>query len=109
MAIASLQAVGGGHLSIQLAVFIAFAFLFYKMITNAVGNKKQLPLPPAPAGYPFIGNLIDMAKAGPQTHLQLFKWAQQHGEVFRIQVGPITEYFLNSDAIVKVCVHVLDV
>jgi hypothetical protein len=32
----------------------------------------------------------------------MHRWAREHGEVFRVRLGPVTEYFLNSDRAVKV-------
>lgn len=34
-------------------------------------------------------------------HLLLQKWAKDHGEIMRVQIGPVTNYYLNSDKAVK--------
>ncbi|KAH7392848.1 cytochrome P450 [Pyrenochaeta sp. MPI-SDFR-AT-0127] len=36
-----------------------------------------------------------------QQHLLFAKWARAYGEIVRVQVGPFTEYFINSDPAVK--------
>lgn len=45
-----------------------------------------------------------MMKAGKEgtLHLLMEKWARQHGEIFRVRSGIVTEYFINSDKAVKV-------
>ncbi|GME28030.1 cytochrome P450 [Neofusicoccum parvum] len=44
-----------------------------------------------------------MMKAGKEgtLHLLMEKWARQHGEIFRVRSGIVTEYFINSDKAVK--------
>ncbi|KAH7047397.1 cytochrome P450 [Macrophomina phaseolina] len=44
-----------------------------------------------------------MMKAGKngELHLQLEKWARLYGEICRVRVGLITEFFINSDKAVK--------
>ncbi|KAG9737893.1 cytochrome P450, partial [Aureobasidium melanogenum] len=44
--------------------------------------------------------VIAASKVG-QQHLLFQRWAQEHGEIFRVRVGPFTEYFINSDIAVK--------
>ncbi|KAG7052113.1 hypothetical protein JMJ77_0002721 [Colletotrichum scovillei] len=54
-------------------------------------------LPPAPKGYPLLGNLLDVINAGGLLHLKMISWAQEHGEIIRVVLGPNTEYVINSD------------
>ncbi|KAF1927809.1 cytochrome P450 [Didymella exigua CBS 183.55] len=66
-------------------------------------DRKKLPLPPQPAGVPFLGNALDVIKStktGSQ-HLLFEKYARSCGEIVRVQVGPFTQYFINSDEAVK--------
>ncbi|KAE8343343.1 hypothetical protein BDV24DRAFT_161389 [Aspergillus arachidicola] len=64
---------------------------------------KQLPLPPQPRGSMVLGNLSEIMKASMDSlqHLLVQGWASEHGEVLRVRLGPVTEYFLNSDQAVK--------
>lgn len=64
----------------------------------------QLPLPPQVKGNLILGNLSDIFKASSETlqHLLVQDWAREYGEVLRVRLGPVTEYFLNSDRAVKV-------
>lgn len=68
------------------------------------GTSHGLSLPPIPPGWPLVGNLPDLAKYGSrkEVHLLMEKWARQYGDIFGVRVGPVTEYFLNSDQAVKV-------
>lgn len=52
-------------------------------------SKRQANLPPLVKGYPVIGSLIDMAKAGKAgtLHLTMQKWAKLYGPVYRVKVG----------------------
>ncbi|RAO74354.1 uncharacterized protein BHQ10_010366 [Talaromyces amestolkiae] len=64
---------------------------------------KDLPLPPQPKGNLILGNLSEVITASKQSlqHLLMQNWARQHGEVVRVRIGPISNYFLNSDRAVK--------
>jgi hypothetical protein len=66
-------------------------------------TRGQLPLPPKPKGPPIIGNTIEFVSAakGNTIHLLLQKWAKEYGEVIRVQIGSVTEYYINSDRAVK--------
>ena len=68
------------------------------------GGPKSLPLPPQPRGSWMLGNLSEVINASSESlqHLLMQDWSRQHGEVFRVRLGPVTEYFLNSDRAVKV-------
>jgi hypothetical protein len=68
-------------------------------------SDSKLPLPPQPRGSLMLGNLSEVIKASTETlqHLLMQGWAQEYGEIFRVRLGPVTEYFLNSDQAVKVC------
>lgn len=87
-------------LVISLSLIILFIIITKRRRTTRHG----LPLPPIPPGWPLIGNLPDLAKYGgrKEVHLLMEKWARQYGDIFGVQVGPVTEYFLNSDQAVKV-------
>tara|TARA_R110002003_G_scaffold1048_15_gene22277 strand:+ start:18553 stop:20196 length:1644 start_codon:yes stop_codon:yes gene_type:complete len=66
-------------------------------------DRKKLPLPPKAPGLPIIGSLLEIlaaTKTG-QQHLLVAKWARAYGDIVRIHAGPFTQYFLNSDAVVK--------
>ncbi|KAL4733871.1 cytochrome P450 [Aspergillus similis] len=64
---------------------------------------RRLPLPPQPKGDIILGNLSEVIAASKESmqHLLMHRWAHEHGEVFRVRLGPVTEYFLNSDRAVK--------
>ncbi|KAG9628843.1 cytochrome P450, partial [Aureobasidium melanogenum] len=66
-------------------------------------GRSLLPLPPQPSGSFLIGNMTEVIAASKvgQQHLLFQRWAQEHGEIFRVRVGPFTEYFINSDIAVK--------
>lgn len=66
-------------------------------------ERRKLPLPPKPPGLPIIGNIVDVLSATKvgQQHLLFERWARKYGEILRIEAGPFTEYFINSDKAVK--------
>jgi hypothetical protein len=63
-----------------LAVWLAY------LLTEKNGHGR---LPPRVKGFPIIGSLVDMAKAGKAgtLHLTMQKWAKQYGPVYRVKVG----------------------
>lgn len=88
----------------KLGLFACGTLLLGILILQKLSAKHKPPLPPQPSGWPLLGNTVDMMKAGAngELHLQMEKWARQHGEIFRVRVGLVTEFFLNSDKAVKV-------
>nr|XP_006822908.1 PREDICTED: cytochrome P450 1A1-like [Saccoglossus kowalevskii] len=55
-------------------------------------------LPPGPPGYPFIGNMLDMAD---NAHLSLTAHSKQYGDMFSIKLGTLDIVMLNSIGVVK--------
>ncbi|OAG07382.1 cytochrome P450 [Paraphaeosphaeria sporulosa] len=66
-------------------------------------GRGKLPLPPKPPGIPFLGNAIDVLRSTKSNsqHLLFGQYARDYGEIFHVQVGPFTQYFINSDEAVK--------
>lgn len=87
----------------KLGLFACGTLLFGILLLQKLSAKHKLPLPPQPSGWPLLGNTVGMMKAGAngELHLQMEKWARQHGEIFRVRVGLVTELFLNSDKAIK--------
>lgn len=87
-----------------LLIVLVLSYLVFSIVKNQTQRKHQLPLPPKPPGIYLLGNLVEMIKAAKNdtVHLLMKRLADEHGEIFRFQVGPVTEYFLNSDQAVKV-------
>ena len=91
-------------LSILLLAFLSVPFgCLLLRLQQWFQERGKLPLPPKPPGLPLLGNALDVmrsTKAGSQ-HLLFGKYARELGEIVRVQVGPFTEYFINSDEAVK--------
>lgn len=97
---------GKTPLTLQFGLVLLFVSLIYILIRKYQQHKsdaKQLPLPPQPPGSFLTGNLSEVIAASKigQQHLLFQRWAQEYGEVVRVRVGNLTEYFLNSDLAVK--------
>lgn len=92
--------------SLQIFSFGAIAWILYlsfNYIQQKLHERHLLPLPPGPKGKPFIGNLpevIAASKIGEQ-HLLFEKWAREYGELYKVKVGPFTQYMVSSDLAVK--------
>ncbi len=84
------------------SVCILLAYLLVKLFYRRRGP----PLPPLIPGYPLIGNIPQFAVADGRKaiHLLLGGWARREGcgDIFRVKLGPLTNYYLNSDVAVKV-------
>ncbi|KAF4816652.1 Cytochrome P450 monooxygenase yanC [Colletotrichum siamense] len=89
---AAITGVASGTTSTVALAILALAFYLW----TARGSAMQ-HLPPAPKGYPFLGNLMDVLSAGGLLHLKMIAWAREHGEIIRVVLGPNTEYVINSD------------
>ncbi|KAL2811621.1 cytochrome P450 [Aspergillus granulosus] len=86
-----------------LLVALCLSVTIFVALRQSSGASKQLPLPPLPKGNLVLGNLLEVIAASKESlqHLLMQRWAREHGEVFRVRLGPVTEYFLNSDRAVK--------
>jgi hypothetical protein len=87
-----------------LAGFCLCLVLGAALFASRSADATKLPLPPQPKGNLILGNLSEVITASKESlqHLLMHRWAREHGEVFRVRLGPVTEYFLNSDRAVKV-------
>lgn len=86
-----------------LALLITTFISLILRIRQWLEDRGKLPLPPKPGGVPLLGNALDVIGAtrkGSQ-HLLFEQYARAHGEIVRVQVGPFTQYFINSDEAVK--------
>lgn len=92
-----------GAQAICLFLLSGLVYLCVSFVQQYLLERHLLPLPPGPKGRPFIGNLPDVltaSKVGEQ-HLLFEKWARQYGELYKVKVGPFTQYMINSDVAVK--------
>lgn len=99
---AILKILHGNNSVVFLSVVVVGLCIY--VVFSHIKNRRRLPLPPKPRGLPVLGNTIDFVQAAKKNeiHLLLQKWAEQYGEIMRVQVGPMTSYYLNSDQAVKV-------
>lgn len=76
-----------------LACLIVFAVT---KIEKVVRERKLLPLPPMPPGFPLVGNLPQLQKAGKtrEEHLLFQRWAEEYGPLYRVKIGLFTQYVL---------------
>ncbi|CEJ61862.1 hypothetical protein PMG11_10379 [Penicillium brasilianum] len=87
----------------HIFVLSILTFLTYRIWQKYVTQRGTLPLPPSPPGIPILGNLIEFVKDAKQAsqHILLQKWAEKHGDIVGVKIGPMTEYYVNSDRAVK--------
>jgi cytochrome P450 family 619 len=85
-----------------LFLIIAAIYISSRLLSPST-SQKNLPLPPGPKGYPLLGNLLDLLPTIPKgtQHLLFQKWAREYCEIYRVQLGPVTQFMLNSDVAVK--------
>lgn len=84
--------------------FVCIALIALGVYHAIQRRKYTARLPPQPTALPFIGNIHQFAAAASKKslHLQLEQWARKYGDIFRVQLGPISIYYLNTDVAVKV-------
>ncbi|KAF4903206.1 Cytochrome P450 monooxygenase patH [Colletotrichum viniferum] len=90
--LAYITGIASGTTSTVALAILALAFYLWTTKGSAMQH-----LPPAPKGYPFLGNPIDVVRAGGLLHLKMIALAREHGEIIRFVLGPNTEYVINSD------------
>ena len=101
MSILTKSTLGDPTVVVVVGIFVIFVFV----IRRYMNDRGKLPLPPKPPGWPVIGNTVEFISAAKDgtMHLLLARWAREYGEIIRVQVGPVTNFYLNSDHAVKVC------
>ncbi|KIW87799.1 uncharacterized protein Z519_11773 [Cladophialophora bantiana CBS 173.52] len=65
-------------------------------------DSRRKHLPPGPKGYPFIGNLLDLADSELVRH-KAKQWHQQFGDIFYTKIGGTDYIWLSSPKAVKDC------
>lgn len=92
--------------ALLLALLAILSYFLYQWRTS---GKDKVPLPPMPPGVPILGNLPEFIKAAAkgEMHLLLQKWAEEYGEILRLNLGPVTAYYVSSDIAVKVCISIM--
>ncbi|KAL2847078.1 cytochrome P450 [Aspergillus pseudodeflectus] len=73
-----------------LAGFCLCLVLGAALFASRSTGTEKLPLPPQPKGNPILGNLSEVITASKESlqHLLMHRWAREHGEVFRVRLGP---------------------
>ncbi|KAL2794585.1 cytochrome P450 [Aspergillus keveii] len=73
-----------------LAGFCLCLVLGAALFTSHHAGPRKLPLPPQPKGNLILGNLLQVIAASKESlqHLLMHRWAREHGEVFRVRLGP---------------------
>ncbi|KAH6613088.1 cytochrome P450 [Boeremia exigua] len=86
-----------------LALLSALLLLVLNKFRQRFYDIGKLPLPPKPSGLPLLGNAIDVIRStkASSQHLLFERYARELGEIVQVQVGPFTQYFVNSDEAVK--------
>ncbi|KAF9692856.1 hypothetical protein EKO04_009251 [Ascochyta lentis] len=91
-------------LSVPVLALLSAPFIYLLLrLQQWLEDRGKLPLPPKPPGVPLLGNALDVfesTKTGSQ-HLLFGQYARDYGEIVQVQVGPFTQYFINSDEAVK--------
>lgn len=75
-----------------LAGLVALALLQW-----ARSGRSRKNLPPSPKGYPILGNLLEVISSKGLLYKKMTDWAQEYGEILRLDLGPNSEYIINSD------------
>ncbi|KVH90351.1 geraniol 8-hydroxylase-like [Cynara cardunculus var. scolymus] len=65
----------------------SFTFFFFLFLLHGFDLHGRRRLPPGPAGFPIIGNLLDI---GSKPHESLAKLSQKHGPLMTVRLGSIT-------------------
>ncbi|KAJ3557356.1 hypothetical protein NM688_g1517 [Phlebia brevispora] len=79
----------GETVALLAALCLAVYGLLYRQ------NASATPLP-GPRGYPLFGNLFQLSRKRP--HIQLQKWADEYGEIYRVHLGTLDMVVLNTAA-----------
>ncbi|TDL14900.1 cytochrome P450 [Rickenella mellea] len=74
----------GSHFPASIAVVALGSLVLFAFIQRR-GRPRNLKHPPGPRGYPFIGNLIEVAKAE-RPHLLFPEWSKNYGKMVHFSI-----------------------
>ncbi|CAG7936747.1 unnamed protein product [Penicillium salamii] len=80
-----------------LLIFMIIALIIYYLYTQTRHTDKVTGVP-SPPGLPLIGNTLQLSS---QPHRQFLKWARQYGEIYRVRLGLMDWFMLNSPEAIK--------
>ncbi|KDR74420.1 hypothetical protein GALMADRAFT_99454 [Galerina marginata CBS 339.88] len=81
-------------ISTSAVVGITLALVALKLFLHTSRRKRSF-LPPGPPGYPFIGNLLQLAKAE-RPHLLFSGWNKQYGSIVYFSVFGVPHIIINT-------------
>ena len=86
--------------TVRLLLFAGGIYLFFLFSSSFLFGRKSKALAtiPGPRGLPLIGNTLQFGK---EPHRKCQQWANQYGELFKVQLGWENWVFLNSPEAVK--------
>jgi Cytochrome P450 len=73
--------------------------IFVTYVSTRRRPPKGFRLVPGPRGLPLVGNTLQVPPT--RAEKKFFEWAQEYGELYRIQMGWYDWVFVNSDVATK--------
>lgn len=87
-------------------VVISFATFVSYVIFVRRRRSQSLNLPPGPPGWPILGNLVELIRAGKETEALFQRWAETYGEIMSFRIGgDISIALTNIDLIMEIMHH----
>lgn len=83
-----------------LAVITSFVLVFF-FVFKLLKRSKPVKLPPGPPKLPFIGNLLQLARANPIPHRGLLELSTKYGPLMHLQLGSVPAIVVSSPRVAK--------